>query len=47
MTKRVFGVIIWYDNVIAKGLLDFLAGLTFFSPITGSSYILIIIFCRS
>ena len=34
-TKRVFGVIISYDNVVCKCLLDLLAGLTVFSLVTG------------
>ena len=41
--KRVFGVMIWYNNVGGKRLVDFLAGLTVFSPITGLSYVLIVI----
>ena len=41
-TKRVFGVFISYDDVVGKLLLDFLAGLTVFSLITGLSYIWII-----
>ena len=40
---RVVGVIICYNNVVAKGSLDFLAGLAVFSPVTGLSYILIMV----
>ena len=42
-TKRIFGVIILYDNVVGKRLLDFLAGLTVFPLVTDLSYILIIV----
>ena len=42
-TKRVSGVKIWYNNVVGKLLLYFLTSLTVFSPITGLSYILIIV----
>ena len=42
-TKRVFVVIISYDNDVGKRLLDVLAGLTVFSLVTGLSYILIIV----
>ena len=35
-TKRVFGVIIWYDNVVGKRLLDFFAG-SAFSQVAGLS----------
>ena len=41
-TKHVFGVIISYDSVVDKRLLDFLEALTVFSPVTGSSCIFII-----
>ena len=42
-TKRVFGVIISYENVLGKRLLDFLASSTVFSLLTVLSYILIIV----
>ena len=42
-TKRVLDVIISYDNVVGKCLLDFLAGLTVFSLVTGLPCILIIV----
>ena len=42
-TKRVFGVINSYDDVVGKRLLDLLAGLTVFSLVTDLSYILIIV----
>ena len=42
-TKRVFGIIIWYDNVVIDILLDILAGLTVFCLVTGLSHILIIV----
>ena len=35
-------MIIFYDNVVGKSLLDFLAGLIVFFLVTGSSYIFII-----
>ena len=41
-TKRVFGVMIWYNNVVGKRLLDFFAG-SVFSLVAGLSYVLIVI----
>ena len=42
--KRVFCVIIWYNNVVGKSSVDFLpAGLIVLSLVTGFSYILIIV----
>ena len=43
MEQRCHGVISWYNNAVSKWLHDFLAGLTVFSPVTGLSYILIIV----
>ena len=40
-TKCVLSVIIPCHNVVGKRLLDFLAGLTIFSLVTGLSYIMI------
>ena len=44
MTKRAFGVIISYDNIVGKWLLDFLAGITVLSLVAGYLiYILVIV----
>ena len=42
--KCVFDVIIWYDNVDGKCLLDSFEGLTVFSPVTDLSYDKIILY---
>ena len=41
-TKRVFSVIIWYNDVVGSDYLIFFAGITVFSPVAGLPYILII-----